>query len=916
MFTLRRSLLALFVYSLLVFLFPAILCAAGWKWQNPLPQGNRLNDVEVVSGATAVFVGGAGTILHRSGETWTAKFSTTSANLHGVWAGSETDIFAVGTDSLTKTGIILHYDGTSWQTQHTFTGSLHSIWGSSGSDVFAVGYEILGPEQIGVILHYDGENWSTQYSEAWISFNDIYGNSSSDIFAVGDEDERRGVIYHYDGTVWSKTFTAGIEQYFVGVWASSGSDVFAVGYEVDPDIQARGIVFHYDGESWATQYVTSSGASLTSVWGSSSSRVFASGFALDESSGIVLHYDGTEWDVDHETGNVTYQCVSGSSGSHVFAAGDGGAIAHYDGATWDDLNPGPFHEFTGAWGSSNSDVYGVGYNEQENMGYMVHFDGNDWTTQYSAPGMIFQDVWGASGSDIFVTAYDAADDTGKIFHYDGSEWTIQYTSTDSFNLVRLWGSSGSDVFAVGQDNDGLAGIICHYDGESWTVQYRTTDQFIFNSVWGTSGSDVLAVGVHTAGVGGLSEGHIFHYDGTEWSSQFSEQFITFVDIWGASPSDVFTVGHDDSSSKGVIFYFDGENWTKQYDTPQQMEEVYLVAIWGASDSDLFASGLRDGESFILHYDGQGWSPVAGARFSSFVWSLWGDSSSSVYAVGSAGAILHYDGNGLIEAGPEQAAGVSVEIQGNTARSISWRDLRDHYGTPKRFRPYGDTLEFTASVSPEDGVAAFRFQVSDVQASVSALILYKLLTDQNPRMFEYAASPGTLADGAWWITNLQGDYLSQYESVKKGKSYFVNFVVQDNGDGGYDRDPVPGRLLDPLVLGSDRGDGGGDNCFIATAAYGSRMEPQVQLLRTFRDRFLRTNAVGQAFLRFYYSYSPSAADFIGKHDGLRAAVRWCLLPCVGVSWMALHLGPGPTLAVVLLAILLITASATVVVRRIV
>ena len=37
------------------------------------------------------------------------------------------------------------------------------------------------------------------------------------------------------------------------------------------------------------------------------------------------------------------------------------------------------------------------------------------------------------------------------------------------------------------------------------------------------------------------------------------------------------------------------------------------------------------------------------------------------------------------------------------------------------------------------------------------------------------------------------------------------------------------------------------CFIATAAYGSSMEPHVVVLREFSHRFLRTNTVGTSFL---------------------------------------------------------------------
>ncbi len=84
-----------------------------------------------------------------------------------------------------------------------------------------------------------------------------------------------------------------------------------------------------------------------------------------------------------------------------------------------------------------------------------------------------------------------------------------------------------------------------------------------------------------------------------------------------------------------------------------------------------------------------------------------------------------------------------------------------------------------------------------------------------------------------------------------------------------------------------GDGGGGGCFIATAAYGSLLEPQVVLLRRFRDSYLLTNAVGQKFVELYYTYSPTAADFIRNSEVLRFIVRMALLPLVGVAYLLLN-----------------------------
>jgi hypothetical protein len=81
-------------------------------------------------------------------------------------------------------------------------------------------------------------------------------------------------------------------------------------------------------------------------------------------------------------------------------------------------------------------------------------------------------------------------------------------------------------------------------------------------------------------------------------------------------------------------------------------------------------------------------------------------------------------------------------------------------------------------------------------------------------------------------------------------------------------------------GNQNNDEGG-GCLIATAAYGSELSPQVQLLREIRDNQLLNTEAGSAFMNtfndVYYSFSPYIADIERENPLFKEAVKISLTP---------------------------------------
>jgi isopenicillin-N N-acyltransferase-like protein len=80
------------------------------------------------------------------------------------------------------------------------------------------------------------------------------------------------------------------------------------------------------------------------------------------------------------------------------------------------------------------------------------------------------------------------------------------------------------------------------------------------------------------------------------------------------------------------------------------------------------------------------------------------------------------------------------------------------------------------------------------------------------------------------------------------------------------------------------------CFIATAAYGTPMSQEIQILREFRDKYLVTNSPGQGLVTVYYTISPPIADFITEHPSLKPIVRVGLMPVVAMCSVVLDIVP--------------------------
>ena len=274
-----------------------------------------------------------------------------------------------------------------------------------------------------------------------------------------------------------------------------------------------------------------------------------------------------------------------------------------------------------------------------------------------------------------------------------------------------------------------------------------------------------------------------------------------------------------------------------------------------------------------------------------------------------------DGTATVDMGADEAfisaTGISlgVAVSGGTMRSCDPIDpatLPDE-GKPEDL-PYG-LIDMVIEVDSPGGTAIVTISLQDPAPLEYRLYKYGYKYDEvnqqhdpNPSWYDY------------------GDH-----AVFSQDRTQVTFTLVDGGIGDDEpqvrwiRDPsgpgtAPAVAAEPTPAPAGGGGGGGGGCFIATAAFGSPMEKHVKVLREFRDRFLLTNPVGRCFVDMYYAYSPPVAEFMAKHEGMRAFLRVSLLPLVGISWISLHFGPGVALVLMILLLALMSSTAVLTMRR--
>ena len=225
----------------------------------------------------------------------------------------------------------------------------------------------------------------------------------------------------------------------------------------------------------------------------------------------------------------------------------------------------------------------------------------------------------------------------QVLRLDGDLWRPKAISPRA-NMFNLWGSSTSDIFIAGS-----RGHVYHYDGTLWRTEFKAPDEQQLRDVRGFSSGKVVVVGGSYLLHGGPAVAYVF--DGKDWTQlKTPAGSANLHGVWGRSISSLFAVGADNSAQpiSGLILHYDGSEWTRM-SIPRVGP---LNAVWGTDDQHVIAVG-DDGA--ILRFDGNVWTREV-VPAGNYV-AVDGTSQANVYVAGHQ-RLIHWNGQSWVDATPE------------------------------------------------------------------------------------------------------------------------------------------------------------------------------------------------------------------------------------------------------------------------
>jgi len=446
-------------------------------------------------------------------------------------------------------------------------------------------------------------------------------------------------------------------------------------------------------------------------------------------------------------------------GRVVIAGAPGGIVWIGYGTSWQRYNTGSGARFDGVCITGTSEAYAA----SNNSGALYRFNGTTWTSvnvvgnnskfdlQCPAPGVAFVAVGGNGFFRWNGSAFAPLPSTGlgpaRSQRMAAASATELYVAADSANTDRAFyrgdGTSFSEItrrrFAISpirmwaDPRGGAAYVLSNYGRlEKMTPASVSVLSYLpaLHDVVMTSANSAFAVGTNM---------FLARWDGARWTIDTppagTQATRVLQGVWSEGPTNAWAVGNGNT-----ILRYNGSAWSVVSDVNKPIGPVdNYNAVWG-SGSDVWVAG----ESTLLHCKAAG-SCAVEASGPTAIYSVWGSSTSNVFAVGSGGRILRYNGTSwTVQTSPTSRN--LARVQGSGANDV-WAfgdSVLVHFdGTQWTNYPLNDDLRGVVSRVPSQLAGVFHLG----------------LWVKGPKEAYIGGDPGYIVrwDGAGWREMQNGGY---------------------------------------------------------------------------------------------------------------------------------------------------------------
>jgi hypothetical protein len=436
-------------------------------------------------------------------------------------------------------------------------------------------------------------------------------------------------------------------------------------------------------------------------------------------------------------------------------------------------------------------------------------------------------------------------------------WLIKTDSAGNREWDKVFGGSAIDeALSVRQTSDGgyvVVGVTWSYgagSGDAWLIKTDSSGNKQWDKTFGGSNYDVGNFVRETSDGGYIIAGITLSY--------------------GAGNADFWLIKTDSLGNKQWDKTFGGSAIDYGYSVQQTSDGEYIVS------GHTFSYGAGDYDAWLIKTDSLGnkeWDKTFGGSAIDYGYSVQQTS----------------DGGYIVGGGTESYGTSSIDV---------WLIKTDSLGNKEWDKTFGgsaDDCSYSVQQTSDGG-----YIIAGTTRSYGAGIvdIWLIKTDS--------------------LGNKKWDKTFGAASSEEGWS------VRQTSDGGY---VVAGTTFSYgagmgdvwlIKIGSETGGGvgtpsGGGGCFIATAAFGTPMAEEIQVLRDFRDSYMAGNPVGRSLVSLYYKTSPPIAQFIDEHPAVKPVVRAALMPAVAMSEVALSTTLAQKIAIVA-GIALVCVALVVCLRR--